>query len=59
MLMITAISVAGCGDKKDADSGDKGGDKASENDKGSAAKTTSPTGDMVVTKVSLPNMHWT
>lgn len=73
ILMIAAISVAGCGDKGGAKKGDadpKTDTKTDAKDDKGAANTpaasapvasTDATADskFVATKVSLPNMHWT
>ncbi len=58
-LMVAAISVAGCGDKKEG-----GGDTKTDDAKGSEKKDDnasmpSPSANgMVATKVSLPEMDW-
>lgn len=66
MLMITALSVAGCGDKGGDDKGgDKGTDTSSSQSDDNASKSddnasnTPAAGNFVAMKVSLPNMHWT
>ena len=58
MLMITAIAVAGCGDKKEKKGDDKKG-ADTEKKEDSAANTPAADG-IVATKVSLPGMdtHW-
>ncbi|MDG2013281.1 MAG: hypothetical protein P8J33_07240 [Pirellulaceae bacterium] len=67
ILMLAAISFAGCGEKAGDKGGDKKGDdaKSETKDKGASTtpSTTAPVADaapakFVATKVSLPNMSW-
>lgn len=62
ILMVAAISVAGCGDKGGDKKDDKkgGSDTTESKDKGASntPATSSDTATMVAVNVALPKMDW-